>query len=938
TFRFGYLLEYDSSYSYSVILGGHTITQTDKIRLVLKKVTPYTKTEKQQGYQFGYLGYLPEFGAPADTIQNSRDYWGYYNGADNGDSLLPNIPPYSWGADRTPDEVFAGYGMLTMFRLPTGGYIQYGYQLNDHYPYTKGDSSRSLSLHSSTTNNITLNQVFNNRHQLVFLLDRSVSRTGSAPVSGSGNLNLYLKSTDGVTTYLSTTISLYDLFYSGMRSWTFNLPNGTYRLETSLSAGTSVSVSLPSTVNWETKTYDNSVAFNKAGGVRVGSVMRIIDDYGEGGYEQYKYITADGKSSGFLGNIPRYDYPYSYINGGTTTDYTAVTSEPLANTEVASVGYSRVEVIRQGAFGGNLGKEVTEFTDLGDVNTNVNSTSFPYTPQDIRSWGLGIPKRMLVYDSSGNLVKKTVNTIQVDTTGSLGNDFKGLKLGHAASKYNGPGSVSKIFIGDDYYITSGRAYVTASFDTMYQANGSINTSYQYLTYDTNYNVTKVKTSYDRNRSLEKETRMYYPYNYTVGGGIGKLRDSAVISQMVATETWIIDAGTPSNNRITGAAMTSFRSIGSGDVKPDTIYSLVSNKPIVQATITSFDPAKLNRNTTYFKPQSYFTSYESKGNLSEVKSLVSGLSNSVITDYDQQYAIAKVSDAVQADIAYTSFESKGTGNWIVDGGARDLTQSLTGKKSYSMASGDISKSGLTSGKHYLLTIWVKSGSGTPTVNGTSLSGPIATQNSWNLYSVALTGITLVTISGTGTIDELRLHPKDANMETYAYEPLIGVISGVDANNTVVYTEYDKLNRVKLIRDKDKNIIKRFDYSDTTMLVNTAPQWVGFERQCSSTTAAVDSAYRDMNIFSDSSGYVKWIYQGYLDCSCSGISSLPQYKVVNGVCEMGVWSVTSSVYGKYSDVFQYRCTWKYCFSDYSTSTYFEYTYNPTACTITCGGSVE
>jgi len=952
-FRFGYLFDYDSLYTYYDPTEPHPGYKTYDTRLFLKSVTPYTKNEKQEGYKFDYGGYIfPKVGGFADTMDNKVDYWGYYNGAYNDpDSLIPQVSPYTWGADRTPSTVEAVSSSLTKFWLPTGGYVWYNYELNDHYPYTKDKNTVTIAAATSSQNNITLNQVYNNRHQLVFLLDKSVSRTGSAPISGSGDLNVYVKNTAGTVTYLSTTISLYDLFYSGMRSLTFNLDNGTYRLETSLSGGTSISGSFPVDINWENRTLNSSVNSDPSGGVRVVSISRSDSNDGlDGGnyrsFERYKYIREDGKSSGFLGDIPRYDYPYreTYNYYGTTTkDYTAVCSEPLTNPGFvlgAPVGYSRVEIIQE-SNSGNLGKEVQEFTDLKDVNRNDFPIAFPFIPQDLRAWGLGLPKRVSRYDSSGNLVQRTVNNIAYDTIVYNNSNFKSIKLGHSQTTYDGdPNTISPstpktlTFIGEEYYFTSGRAYVTASRDTLFQTNGSINTKYQNMVYDTNYNVTKVTTSYDKTRGLEIEQRMYYPYNYTIGGGIGTLRDSSIISQTVATESWITG---DSNPRITGGAATSFRQIANGDMKPDTIYSFESNKPVVQATIGVFDPAKLNRNTTYFKPQSYFTSYNAKGNLSEVKSLVSGLSNSVITDYDQQYAVAKISNAVQADIAYTSFETNAGGNWTIAGSQRDVSYKLTGKKSYNLTNGNVSKSSLNSSQNYLLTLWVKSGASV-SVNSTSVSSPIATQNSWNLYSIPLTGISSVTISGSGLIDEVRLHPKDANMMTYAYEPLIGLISTADANNTVVYNEYDNLNRVKIIRDKDKNIIKRFDYSDTTMTVSTAPNWVGFDKGCSPTNPGhIDSLYQDLNPFSDSLGYVKRIDQGYLDCSCPEISSDPKYKVVYGTCEMGTWEVTSSEYKKVlvDGFLQWRwvCTHRWCFSDGSNSTYYEETIHMSICSMTC-----
>jgi len=48
-------------------------------------------------------------------------------------------------------------------------------------------------------------------------------------------------------------------------------------------------------------------------------------------------------------------------------------------------------------------------------------------------------------------------------------------------------------------------------------------------------------------------------------------------------------------------------------------------------------------------------------------------------------------------------------------------------------------------------------------------------------------------------------------TITYAPLIGVTSETNVNNRTVYYEYDKFNRLQIIRDQDNNIIKRICYN-------------------------------------------------------------------------------------------------------------------------------
>lgn len=66
------------------------------------------------------------------------------------------------------------------------------------------------------------------------------------------------------------------------------------------------------------------------------------------------------------------------------------------------------------------------------------------------------------------------------------------------------------------------------------------------------------------------------------------------------------------------------------------------------------------------------------------------------------------------------------------------------------------------------------------------------------------------AGDVWFDDVRLYPADAQMTTYTHDPVIGVTSVSDANNKPAFYEYDKLNRLNIIRDQDGNIIKHYQY--------------------------------------------------------------------------------------------------------------------------------
>lgn len=61
-----------------------------------------------------------------------------------------------------------------------------------------------------------------------------------------------------------------------------------------------------------------------------------------------------------------------------------------------------------------------------------------------------------------------------------------------------------------------------------------------------------------------------------------------------------------------------------------------------------------------------------------------------------------------------------------------------------------------------------------------------------------------------IDEVRVYPVDAFMTTYTYNPLMGMTSETDPNGKTTFFEYDKFQRLRLLRDQDGNIIKTYEY--------------------------------------------------------------------------------------------------------------------------------
>jgi YD repeat-containing protein len=235
---------------------------------------------------------------------------------------------------------------------------------------------------------------------------------------------------------------------------------------------------------------------------------------------------------------------------------------------------------------------------------------------------------------------------------------------------------------------------------------------------------------------------------------------------------------------------------------------------LQAASASFTPIAVS-GSTITRDSRYLdeTVYQfSNGNPQQVTPH-SGVTAAYVWDYLNQEPIAMVTGATVNQVAYTSFEASGGGSWTIPSGGINDTTAITGGNSYNLSNGSVSRSGLSSSTTYIVSYWSKTGSAY-TVSGNTgyIQGKTISINggTWTYFEHTVTGVSTVTITGGGDIDELRLYPSGALMTTYTYTPLVGMTSQCDVDNRVSYYTYDALGRLKYVRDQDGNIIKTIDY--------------------------------------------------------------------------------------------------------------------------------
>lgn len=933
----------DSALIYGYMLNWDTTGMGTGTRDFLSGINYFTGTAIKPGYKFTYN--TPYFGLQklicqtisgsqtcivdtTDNFANKKDHWGYYNGANNGRDYVPSIPGVYNGANREPNNL-AVASTIQSVQDPSGGITYYDFENNDVYPYTNARQSIAIDAAQTTQNSMSISRVWGSK--TYFKIALLTSNASGSPVSGSGDMTVAITNTAGTTTYASKVVSLHELYNAGYLNFALAVAPGNYLIKTNLAGGTASSSALSSEISWYNQTAASGTGI-LTGGIRIKRI-RHYDPFTNKSdtLSTYSYLQEDGKSSGFLGTKPLYDY-YSY--GGIRHISSQVIND-FDFSQGNKVGYNRVEVIK-GSAARNLGKQVYEFTNGNDRDFDSSPMEYPFMQRAQQDWALGLPKRVLTYDNAGRLIQSQTNTYSYITKLPQADSvFRSLRmLQRSSGGTNGNA-------GSFYYPEAGRADLIASADTFYHPDNSITTNSKTIEYDTNYNAIKITTPYDRNRNLNLEKRIYYPYNYTLTDAIGRLRDSSIVVP-VSTEAWITGDGNPRLLSATATAFANGNGLGGGLIRPSMAYALQSNAPVPQSVIGSFDPSVLVRNTTYiFAQQSY--NYDQKGFLLQATALPSNISGTSVYGYANTRVIATVSNAKRADVDYSSFEPASPGTWDITSTARDSTDAVTGRYAYNLSNGQINKAGLNASLTYLITYWTKGSV------SFSVSGNVQTldqRNGWTLASKKISGVTDFYIYGSGLMDELRLYPADAAMATTCYERTGELNSSCDAGNNITYYEYDNANRLKVIRNKDKNVVKKIEYSDLVTTVSMVPNWVAFDStywECEKDTADVNTGRvlrqeRDTNPYSETYQSLRMVYDhtdtGRCPVPAAGCPDDGIHAVINGVCEEGCRVNTSSVRTKIvtetGTTYVWVCTYHYEWSNATHSGNYTES-NPSPCTI-------
>jgi hypothetical protein len=350
-----------------------------------------------------------------------------------------------------------------------------------------------------------------------------------------------------------------------------------------------------------------------------------------------------------------------------------------------------------------------------------------------------------------------------------------------------------------YPVKAGNVHPVKKVTTLYNAAKPYTETITYQ-YNSKNQVSLQTDQKSDGRLMTKQT--YYPPDYaTTSSILQQMNGLNMIDYPIEEIQGISDKGIIH----TYTANYNEYSYHDNMITPVNLYTLKTATPII---ITPSAPNNV-KDSHYELRESYtYNAYGSQ--IQEAR--VNGVNSNYIWDYLHCFPTAKITNAVSNDFAYTSFEADEQGNWSYTGNIVADPTSPTGTKCYDMSSGDITSPAINGGKVYELSYWTTN-SGPYDIGGTLTNFPILRRKIglWSNYVHKITGQNSVKITGTGNIDDVKIFPDDAVMETYTYDPYVGLSSSTDSKGKISYYVYDQLQRLNNIYDLDHNLTKSFDYN-------------------------------------------------------------------------------------------------------------------------------
>jgi len=545
---------------------------------------------------------------------------------------------------------------------------------------------------------------------------------------------------------------------------------------------------------------------------------------------------------------------------------------PEATTRGSAGGYSYAEVSQTG--NGKYRVEFNTANDFGDLTNNTyiaschltppvvqTSFNFPYPAVTSFDWKRGLPKKEMTFNNSGLLIKsdeyfypanpslyglKDIPSYNVSRY-SVKNLNSVPSMGGNCPTIPPMGGWDWRLFGKTTYKSSWHPLIK-KISRVYEQNGTNYTEsidefdFRKYTYNNaDYLLPYQQKNLKNSRNEQTISYSKFPLDYNLANtndpyiqGMAYLLSRNILNAKVEQFSYKQDQN-GNNKKYIGGILNQYHP---NNPVPKETFKLKTN-----GLLNTFTESNTNTGWFYFdthyNSEVNFPLYDANGRILE-QNKTNDIKEAYIWDYNKAYPVAKAVNASNNDIAFSSFEADEAGANLPINPANVITDpsgAFTGRKYYSLTypplpyqSQPVTITINNPGKEYRLNFWYKEPvNNQPPVlihtwpSGlydviTPFAGTIKNRNGWRYseYIIPASFDGYLTIikgysSSTTYIDEVRFYPAQSQMTSYTFEPLIGMTSETDINGKTTYYEYDALNRLSIVRNEDRDIVKTICYN-------------------------------------------------------------------------------------------------------------------------------
>ena len=779
-------------------------------RLKLSELTHSSNSSNEkEKYQFVYNeDKLP------NKLSTSQDHWGYYNGRNNY-GLIPafsqnisqktgtiEVQGVGIGANREPSEQYNQAFILKRIIYPTGGKTEFTYESNKYktndfendphkrdfmYSPQKIEVFAPYGSHNAGADwNISSNifsigyKPYGKINAYLFLkiwVNKDRYNNMSLYLNGAAR-TMHLSVNNGNVEKWSQDYNIFEIptklteNYLVDKSWNTDLPHqGNYRLRAAGNMITCVdSLRFWVVYHVDPDEYMAAHPFDTGGGLRIKEIKSFDTDGSYSFGKQYRYTTdgstSENKTSGRLMFYPRY-----------RNSYISVSSNGLRGGGF-SVGYSKVNVFDMDKNGNTLGK--TEFEYINKPDKNLF-----YTWDDTREYqhngethivgakvkdenpdGIGAYKfaengtllKETIY-KEGNKLKETINTYNIS-----GDDGPHIIWGVQKNYNNSFLTAFDVFIPGllDYY------------HNHYSALGN----FQYCTSDMDEDLALINAAYTffkTNNSSNLESQMAFGYFYPALRPLFILLNQKKVTdyengQEIET---ITNYSYNSKNQLSKEEITS-----QNQVIKKIEYNYPNDKTSESCMQQLINANRINqpvevKQTINNSIRILKNSYSLFNNIPRVANV---MSNTV------------ASNTFETRITYNNYDSYGNPSYIIKDGADKVVYIWGYKGQYPIA--EIKNTTYSD-------VCKAIGNGNETT-GASILNSITSKNKPE------------DDSNFGLINNLRTSLPNAMVTTYAYKPLVGILTVTDPRGTTITYAYDSFGRLQNVKDANGKNVENYEY--------------------------------------------------------------------------------------------------------------------------------